>query len=150
MPTTFYNWSFIDIHNYFSQLRNAMADPATLIAAEQVVSTTVEAGAVAAYGTQPSLQIANLLLTQNQALHRRPNLSPQPSHPYPPPPSFHAHITPSPLSMAKVTSGGVMSLEEVWRVLICTSYNCLWRARRKESVKVLRNTRLFLPLAVVS
>ena len=27
-----------------------MADPATLIAAEQVVSTTVETGAVAAYG----------------------------------------------------------------------------------------------------
>lgn len=27
-----------------------MADPATLIAAEQVVSTTVEGGAVAAYG----------------------------------------------------------------------------------------------------
>ena len=27
-----------------------MADPATLVAAEQVVSTTVETGAVAAYG----------------------------------------------------------------------------------------------------
>ena len=37
----------------------AMADPATLIAAEQVVSTTLETGAVAAYGismpTQRSL-----------------------------------------------------------------------------------------------
>lgn len=31
-----------------------MADPATLIAAEQVVSTTVETGAIAAYGADSS------------------------------------------------------------------------------------------------
>ena len=32
-----------------------MADPGTLLVAEQVVSTTVETGAVAAYGIHPLL-----------------------------------------------------------------------------------------------
>jgi len=33
---------------------STMADPATLLAAEQVISTTVQGGAVAAYGTSPT------------------------------------------------------------------------------------------------
>jgi len=41
---------------------STMADPATLLAAEQVISTTVQGGAVAAYGTSPTQLCLRVLL----------------------------------------------------------------------------------------
>ena len=81
-----------------------MADPATLLAAEQVISTTVQGGAVAAYGTSPthdgpqvlldvvSLHWSPVVSLIYQALLKRPNRSPQPSPVSRPLLSFHVPI----------------------------------------------------------
>ena len=70
-----------------------MADPGTLLVAEQVVSTTVETGAVAAYGKLEGFDM-QLPTDFDQALPRRPSLSMQPSAVFPRPHSCLARIIP--------------------------------------------------------